>query len=45
MRYALAMDVIALTRKLVDIESITNHEAPVGEYLFAHLSRIAPKTS
>src|SRR6185295_20110372 len=39
------MDVFKLTRALVDIESITNHEAPVGEYLFAHLSRIAENTS
>ena len=35
------MNVFELTRALVDIESTTNHEAPVGEYLFAHLSRLA----
>jgi acetylornithine deacetylase len=28
----------------VDIESVTNHEAPVGEYLFGHLSRLAAGT-
>jgi acetylornithine deacetylase len=38
------MDVFALTRALVDIESITNHEAPVGDYLFAHLSELAART-
>ena len=38
------MDVFELTRALVDIESVTNHEAPVGEYLFAHLSRLAAQT-
>ena len=39
------MDVFELTRALVDIESVTNHEAPVGEYLFAHLSSLASRTS
>lgn len=39
------MNVFELTRALVDIESVTNHEAPVGEYLFAHLSRLAAETS
>lgn len=38
------MDVFTLTRALVDIESITNHEAPVGEYLLAHLSQLAART-
>jgi acetylornithine deacetylase len=38
------MDVFELTRALVDIESITKHEAPVGEYLFAHLSQLAART-
>jgi len=38
------MDVFQLTRALVDIESVTNHEAPVGEYIFAHLSRLAATT-
>ena len=40
MRYALAMDVIALTRKLVDIESITGNEAAVGEALYHELCRL-----
>jgi acetylornithine deacetylase len=30
-----------LTRALVDIESITNHEKPVVDYLYAHLSQLA----
>jgi acetylornithine deacetylase len=38
------MNVYELTRALVDIESITNHEASVGEYLFAHLSQLAAQT-
>jgi acetylornithine deacetylase len=38
------MNVFELTRALVDIESITRHEAPVGEYLFAHLSQLAART-
>jgi acetylornithine deacetylase len=39
------MNVFELTRALVDIESITNHEGQVGEYLLAYLSRLAEKTS
>ena len=39
------MNVFELTRALVDIESVTNHEAPVGEYLFGYLSRLAAGTS
>ena len=35
------MDVYELTRKLVDIESITGNEEAVGEFLFAHLSDLA----
>src|SRR5437660_8654174 len=35
------MDLFALTRALVDIESTTNHEKNVGDYLFAHLSALA----
>jgi len=35
------MDVFELTRKLVDIESITGNEEAVGEFLFAHLSELA----
>jgi acetylornithine deacetylase len=34
------MDVISLTRQLVDIESITGNEARVGEFLHAELSRL-----
>jgi acetylornithine deacetylase len=32
------MNLFELTRALVDIESTTNHEKNVGDYLFAHLS-------
>jgi len=32
------MDLFELTRALVDIESTTNHEKNVGDYLFEHLS-------
>jgi acetylornithine deacetylase len=35
------MNVFELTRALVDIESTTNHEKNVGDYLFAHLSELA----
>ncbi|MGA8153868.1 MAG: M20/M25/M40 family metallo-hydrolase [Terriglobales bacterium] len=34
------MDVVALTRQLVDIESITGNEGPVGEFLHHELSRL-----
>ena len=34
-------DIFQLTRALVDIESITNHEAAVGGYLFDLLSKLA----
>jgi acetylornithine deacetylase len=34
------MDAIALTRQLVDIESITGNEAAVGECLFREVSRL-----
>jgi acetylornithine deacetylase len=37
------MNVFELTRALVDIESTTNHEKNVGDYLFAHLSGLAAK--
>src|SRR6266403_142564 len=37
------MDLFALTRALVDIESVTNYEALVGEFLFRHLSSLATK--
>jgi len=36
----LAMDVLALTRELVDIESITGNEAAVGEFLQRRLSEL-----
>ena len=32
------MDIISLTRRLVDIESITGNEGPVGEFLYRELS-------
>src|SRR5690349_6266622 len=35
------MQLFELTRALVDIESTTNHEKNVGDYLFAHLSALA----
>jgi len=35
------MDVVALTRQLVDIESITGHEAAVGETLHRELAALA----
>ncbi len=37
------MNLFELTRALVDIESTTNHEGKVGDYLFAHLSAIAER--
>ena len=39
------MDLFELTRALVDIESTTNHEKNVGDYLSAHLSALAAETS
>jgi acetylornithine deacetylase len=33
------MDLFALTRRLVDIESTTPHEGPVGDFLCAELTR------
>ena len=38
------MDVAQLTRALVDIESTSEYEGDVGEYLFAYLSRVAAGT-
>ncbi|HYO83863.1 MAG TPA: M20/M25/M40 family metallo-hydrolase [Bryobacteraceae bacterium] len=35
------MDVVALTRALVDIESITDNEERCGEFLFNHLSELS----
>jgi acetylornithine deacetylase len=37
------MDLFELTRALVDIESVTNNEAKVGDFLFRHLSQLAAK--
>jgi len=37
------MDLFELTRALVDIESVTNNEAKVGEFLFRHLCPLAAK--
>jgi acetylornithine deacetylase len=34
------MDAVALTRQLIDIESITGNEAAVGEFLFHELCRL-----
>ncbi len=38
------MNVYELTRSLVDIESISENEAAVADYLLAHLSGLASKT-
>ncbi|HTR48213.1 MAG TPA: M20/M25/M40 family metallo-hydrolase [Verrucomicrobiae bacterium] len=38
------MNVIELTRALVDIESITDNEGAVGSYLLDHLSKVAAGT-
>jgi acetylornithine deacetylase len=35
------MDVVALTRQLVDIESISGNEATVGEFLYRELRRLS----
>ena len=34
------MDVVALTRQLVDIESITGNEALVGDAVYSELTRL-----
>jgi acetylornithine deacetylase len=39
------MDPFALTRWLIDIESITAHEKAVGDFLFAALSQLAESTN
>jgi acetylornithine deacetylase len=39
------MNLFELTRALVDIESTTNHEKNVGDFLFAQLSILASRTS
>src|SRR5258706_3589633 len=38
------MTVFELTRKLIDIESITPNEEAMGEFLFAYLSELAART-
>src|SRR5712672_2842007 len=38
------MDVIALTRQLVDIESVIGHEAQVGQFLYRELCRLGYQT-
>jgi acetylornithine deacetylase len=38
------MDVLALTRALIDIESVTGHEQAVGNYLYEYLARLAQTT-
>ena len=35
------MDLFALTRALIDLDSTTGHEQPVVDFLFAHLSEMA----
>ena len=37
-------EIVALTRKLVDIESITGNEGPVGEFLSGELRRLGYQT-
>jgi acetylornithine deacetylase len=37
------MKLFELTRALVDIESVTNKEGPVGDFLFAHLTTLATR--
>src|SRR6266704_64747 len=37
------MNLFELTRALVDIESTTNHEKNMGDYLFAHLSALTSR--
>jgi acetylornithine deacetylase len=39
------MDAVALTRKLVDIESITGNEGQAGEFLFRELCRMGYQTN
>jgi acetylornithine deacetylase len=39
------MNLFELTRSLVDIESTTNHEKNVGDYLFAHLAVLVDRYS
>jgi acetylornithine deacetylase len=37
------MNLFELTRALVDIESVTNHEKPVGDFLFSHLAALTSR--
>jgi acetylornithine deacetylase len=39
------MHIFELTRALIDIESVTNAERRVGDFLFDHLSTLAEKTA
>jgi acetylornithine deacetylase len=39
------MDAVALTRQLIDIESITGNEARVGEFLYRELCRLGCQTT
>jgi acetylornithine deacetylase len=41
---SVSMDVVTLTRQLVDIESITGNEAAVGNYLYGELCRLGYHT-
>ncbi|ABF40043.1 peptidase dimerization [Candidatus Koribacter versatilis Ellin345] len=41
----MSFDVVALTRKLIDVESITGNEAPVGELLVRELSALGYQVS
>jgi acetylornithine deacetylase len=38
------MDIFALTRALIDIESVTGNERAIGELLFDYLSALASRT-
>jgi len=38
------MNAVTLTRQLVDIESITGNEAPIGNYLYGELCRLGYQT-
>jgi acetylornithine deacetylase len=43
LKISVDMNLFELTRALVDIESVTNNEEQVGEFLFAHLSALASR--
>lgn len=45
MKYPLYMDPVALTRRLVDIESVTGNEAQVGHFLLQELIGLGFETS